>query len=117
MRGFVATVVLSALFSAFVEAPFMHMHERGMEHESETLVHVHLGCAHHASFAAKDEAQPVYLDWLPLSVDFWQHFVVESETSLLIPKPSNIIWAFHDHPIRIHDPPSLAPPALRGPPA
>lgn len=117
MQGWVATSALLALFVGFIQAPFLHMHECGMEHETTTLVHVHVDCAHHPVLGPPAVAKAIYLDWMPLGMDFWEHPPLAGASPLPQPQVAVTAWTFHERPVRIHDPPNLIHPVLRGPPA
>jgi hypothetical protein len=122
VRAVHAILSTIALFSGFLQAPFLHVHAEEADHAAASPAHVHFHIAHDGSgpvfeaHAAGEDA--IDLDWGICSPSA-PVFAVDPAVSkrIVVPAPGFVSLAILIPRTRGHDPPDIIPKQPRSPPA
>jgi hypothetical protein len=129
MRRAFAIYCSFAFVTAFVLAPFQHVHRDGSHHDHAPLIHTHL-YGHHTHLSdthvdnpgereieSPDEDQATSLDTFTLVLTADISPVIPSRAPAVIPPPAETRASFELVEERGHDPPAAPNSSPRAPPA
>ena len=122
MRTPTAILGLAALFGAFLQAPYLHIHIDISDHPAASPAHVHAQLASKtsgpaiAAHTADEDAFDVEWTISLLSAAPFPLALAATETAVITPPPFASAALLMTRP-RGHDPPDLVPKQPRAPPA